>query len=191
MLKIKGATVYGAALIISCLLMYGLFFQPKEWLNINDQDKFSGKSWEKQLTISIFDYLPIYAKFPPTNPAPKYPETLEGLADFKSNERGSDYKKWVVDVTDEAILRTPVFDFPGMKVFIDGLEASHSSNDCRNQEFCLGLVTFPIDPGRHEILVKLTNTPVRSIGNVLTLISLFLVIVLLAPRHKYFKKWLS
>jgi hypothetical protein len=184
-------TLYGLILIGACLVLYLPFFTPKEWFDITDKEKFSGISWEKQLTISIFDYLPIYAKFPPTSPAPKNPETLEGLADFKSYERGSDYKKWVVDVSQPALLRAPVFDFPGMRVFIDGNPVSHINNDCRNQEFCLGLVTFPIDAGRHEILVKLTNTPVRSIGNVLSLISGVVVIILLAPRNKYFKKWVD
>ncbi len=186
-----GGLTYGTILVVACLILYLPFFTPREWYNITDKDKFSGISWEKQLTISIFDYLPIYAKFPPTSAAPRDPETLEGLADFKSRRKGSDFKHWIVDVTEPALLRAPVFDFPGMRVFVDGQPVNHVNNDCRNEDFCLGLVTFPVGTGHHEILVKLTNTPVRSIANFITLISALIILILLAPRHKYFKKWLA
>lgn len=189
--KRPAGLTYGAILVVACLILYLPFFAPREWYSITDKDKFSGISWEKQLTISIFDYLPIYAKFPPTSAAPRDPETLEGLADFKSAQKGSDFKKWVVDVTQPALLRAPVFDFPGMRVFIDGQPVEHINNDCRNEDFCLGLVTFPVGLGHHEILIKLTNTPIRSIANLITIISTLVVLILVAPRHKYFKKWLA
>lgn len=190
-LKMSGVKIYGTVLTIACLILYLPFFTPREWYNITDKEKFSGISWQKQLTISIFDYLPIYAKFPPTSEAPDNPETLEGLADFKSSEKGSNYKKWVVDVTKPSLLRAPIFDFPGMTVYLDGRVVSHTNNDCRNQEFCLGLVTFPVPPGKHEILVRLKNTPVRTIGNLLTVISLITILIWLFPKPKYLKKWVE
>ena len=176
---------------MACLIMYLPFFKPNKWYDITDQDKFSGTSWQKQLTISIFDYLPIYAKLPPTSEAPKNPETLEGLADFKSVKKGSDFKAWEVDVSKVAIMRAPIFDFPGMKVWVDGQLVDHWHDDCRNEEFCLGLVTFKIGEGNHNVLIKLTNTPVRTIGNLITLLSLIILLILLFPRNKYFKKWLA
>lgn len=190
-LKFNASRTYGVVLIIACLILYLPFFAPREWYDISDKDKFSGISWQKQLTISIFDYLPIYAKFPPISEAPENPETLEGLADFKSSTRGSNFKKWNVNVSKPSILRAPIFDFPGMKVFVDGALVDHWNDDCRNQEFCLGLVTFSINPGDHEILIKLTNTPVRAIANLISLISIAVVVILLFPKFKYFKKWLD
>lgn len=190
-LKIEGSKLYGAVLITACIILYLPFFKPSDWYNITDSDKFSGISWQKQLTISIFDYLPIYAKFPPTREAPENPETLEGLADFKSSARGSNYKKWTVNVSKPSTLRAPIFDFPGIGVFIDGEKQNHWNNDCRNQEFCLGLVTFNASPGDHEILVKLTNTPIRAVGNLITIISFAIILILFFPKFKYFKKWLD
>lgn len=190
-LKLNGALVYGIIFLLACVLMYGSFFKPNKWYDITDTDKFSGTSWEKQLTISIFDYLPIYATLPPTAAAPMNPETLEGLADFKGAKKGSDYKEWEVDIIEPSLLRAPIFDFPGMKVFIDGQLVDHWNDDCRNQEYCHGLVTFNIPPGRHNILITLTNTPVRTIGNAITIISFLVIIILLFPKNKYFKKWLD
>lgn len=189
--KTNAAIVYGLVLLLACVVLYLPFFHPNKWYDITDADKFSGSSWEKQLTISIFDYLPIYAKFPPTSAAPMNPETLEGLADFKNAIRRSDYKSWSVNVSKDSLLRAPIFDFPGMRVFVDGQPVSHWNNDCRNQEFCLGLVTFKVPEGEHKILIKLTNTSVRVIGNILSFISIIVLIILLFPRKKYFKKWLA
>lgn len=190
-LKIQDAKIYGVALVIACLISYFPFFKPDKWLDITDAQKFSGQSWEKQLTISIFDYLPIYAKLPPTSAAPMNPETMEGLSDFKGAGKGSNYKQWEVEVLKSGILRAPMFDFPGMKVFIDGQKVDHWNDDCRNQEFCLGLVTFKIPEGRHNILVKLTNTPVRMVGDSISLLSLLIFLILIFPQNRYFKKWLD
>ena len=193
--KLKVWIVYGLILITACLAFYLPFFKPNKWYDITDNEKFSGELWEKQLTISIFDYLPIYAKFPPTSPAPENPETLEGLADFRGAEKGSDYKSWNVDVHEPSLIRAPIFDFPGMEVHVDGIKVNHWNDDCRGEEFCHGLVTFNIDPGYHNILIKLSNTPVRSVGNIVTIISFILLIILLLPKNffksRYFKKWIE
>jgi len=189
--KINWAVFYGITLVAACLIMFLPFFKPNKWYDITDKEKFSGQSWEKQLTISIFDYLPIYAKFPPTSAAPMNPETLEGLADFKNSVRGSNFKSWEADILEPSLLRAPIFDFPGMVVYVNGNIIDHWNDDCRNEEFCLGLVTFKVQPGHHNILIKLTNTPVRTIGNALTLLSIIILIILLTPNFKYFKKWLD
>ncbi len=162
----------GGSLIAAVIILHGSFFMPKAWLNITDQDKFSGKSWEKQLTISIFDYLPIYAKLPPVTKAPPQGEVLEGEAKFIQYNKYSDYQTGSVTVTKPSIIRLPLFDFPGMKVLVNGQKVEHNHDDCRNEEFCLGLITFKLDPGNYDIKAKLTNTPIRTIGNLLTLFSL-------------------
>lgn len=151
------------------------YFVPKDWLNITDQEKFTGTNWEKQLTISIFDYLPIYATLPPWQKAPELPEVLNGKADFLSYQKGSDYQYGEVVVNEYSTLRLPLFDFPGMLVKVDGKPTAHINNDCDGQRYCLGLVTFDVSPGTHRIEARLTDTPVRRVGNIITLMSLVIV----------------
>ncbi len=193
--KIKAVIVYPLILIFACFIFYLPFFKPNKWYEISDSEKFSGESWDKQLTISIFDYLPIYAEFPPTAPAPSNPETLEGSVEFRGAQKGSDYKQWNVDVFEASLLRAPIFDFPGMETYIDGKKVSHWNDDCRGEEFCHGLVTFKIDPGYHTVLIKLKDTPIRSAGNYLTIFSLIILVVILLPdkfyKSRYFKKWVE
>lgn len=172
----------GGVLIASTVFLNVSFFQPKSWINISDKEKFSGKSWDKQLTISIFDYLPIYAKFPPVTIAPQKPEVVDGEAVITSYKKGSDYQIGEIDVKKEATIRLPLFDFPGMEVrslIKGGLsygKIEHRHDDCRGQEFCLGLISFALAPGNYKIEAKLTNTPVRTLGNIVSLVSVVLLI---------------
>jgi hypothetical protein len=174
----------GLAIVVVAFILNVGYFVPKSWENITDVDKFSGNSWQKELTISIFDYLPIYAKLPPITPAPPQPEVLEGTASFSNYTKGSDFQKGVINVTKDALIRLPLFDFPGMVTKIDGKEAAHWNNDCRKEPFCLGLITFRVPAGRHTIEVKLTNTPIRTAGNCLSLLSFVIIGGLLIVRKK-------
>lgn len=171
----KWGRALGVATIAGVLLLHGNFFQPRDWFNITDQDKFTGPSWERQLTISIFDYLPVYAKLPPNKKAPELPEVLDGEVQFIDYQKGSNYQKGQVEVTKKATIRLPLFDFPGMEVRVDQEKVPFRHNDCRNQEYCLGLLTFDIERGRHTIEAKLTDTPVRRVSNIITVISVLIV----------------
>lgn len=181
----KWKFVIGVTLVILVLLSHGSFFHPKDWINITDTQKFTGLLWQKQLTISIFDYLPIYAKLPPNSVAPDLPEVLSGIVNFDSFVKGSDYQIAKVDVLDPASVRVPLYDFPGMAVKIDGQKVVHTRN-CDNQEPCLGLVTFDVPTGSHEIKVQLANTFVRSVGNLISLLS-FMIVLILILKVRYEK----
>jgi hypothetical protein len=58
------------------------------------------------------------------------------------------------------------------------------NNDCRGEKYCLGLITFNLENGHHAIDVRLTDTPVRKIGNILTLLSLGAVLIVLVRNKK-------
>jgi hypothetical protein len=180
----KFKVLVGILVVVLAFVLNVGYFVPKSWENITDLDKFSGSSWQKQLTISIFDYLPIYAKFPPVTIAPPQPEVLEGNATFSNYSKGSDFQKGEINVKNSALIRLPLFDFPGMVTKVDGKIVSHVNNDCRGEDFCLGLITFKVPTGIHSIDVELTNTPVRTIGNWLSLVSTLGVIGLLFWKKK-------
>ena len=168
----KYGYLLGMVSVLFAFLLYGNFFMPKDWLKITDNDKFSGGSWEKQLTISIFDYLPIYAKLPPPSKAPDVPEVLEGEATFSNYRKGSNFQTANVEAKKESLLRAPIFDFPGMTVKVDGKMVPHVNDDCRNEKYCLGLVTFKVPEGSHSLEIRLFNTPARKAGDIISLLSL-------------------
>ncbi|MCL5785030.1 MAG: hypothetical protein M1142_06800 [Patescibacteria group bacterium] len=188
--KLKGrkfSTALGIILIIGVFVLYGSFFRPLKWFNFSDQQQFSGDFWEKQLTSSIFDYLPVYAKLPPNNKAPAYPEVLKGKVDFQNYKKGSDFQIGGVHVTQDALIRLPLFDFPGMTVTIDGKVVDHNHNNCSEEEYCLGLISFNVPTGNHIIKASLENTPIRTVGNILTIVS-FLVLTGLIFKAKIYER---
>jgi hypothetical protein len=178
--KLKAEYILGVIGIIGVLALHITFFQGHDWKNITDVEKFSGISWKKQLTISIFDYLPIYAKLPPIQAAPVKPEILEGQADIPLWDKGSDWQHGQVNVSNEAIVRLPLFDFPGMNVTVKlgqtkFVSIDHWNDDCRGQEFCLGLITFKLPPGNYEVNVHLDNTLIRTVGNISTFLAIICI----------------
>lgn len=179
---------YGMALMLiavaGILLLHANFYKPKEWFGISDKDKFSGPFWEKELTISIFDYLPIYAKLPPNKIAPPMPEILEGNANFLSYKKGSNFQQGQVQALEKSVIRLPLFDFPGMVVKVDNNVIQHYNNDCRGQEYCFGLITFKIDEGNHLIKAQLKDTPIRIIGNTASFVSLIILIILAVKYYR-------
>lgn len=186
-ISIRFTKIFVILILLGIFILHIQFFQAKEWFGISDKDKFSGPFWEKQLTISIFDYLPIYAKLPPNKKAPNKPEVLEGQVQFINYQKGSDYQVGETESAENSVVRLPLFDFPGMKVTVDGKVIEHKNNDCRGQEYCLGLITFNLPAGRHKILAQLTDTPIRSIGNMITLASFILLLVLVYLSYGYKK----
>lgn len=175
--------VIGVIIIILAIIFNVNFFVPKEWLNITDSDKFSGVSWQKQMTISIFDYLPIYAELPPINEAPKIPEILDGKAVIVDYKKGSDFQIGKIVVLEDAVIRLPLFDFPGMKVFVNNQKISHYHDDCRGHDFCYGLITFKLTKGEYQIEAMLTDTIIRRVGNYLSLISFGIIIWLILKKR--------
>lgn len=174
----------GIIVMVIAVALTGSYFTPKSWLDISDTDHFSGVSWQKKLTISIFDYLPIYAKLPPITEAPDVPEVLDGMAVFMDYKKGSDYQVGDIIAHEDSTIRLPLFDFPGMKVFANGEVIDHYNNDCRGQEFCLGLITFKLPAGTYHLETRLTDTPIRVVGNYLSLFGVVTVCYLLIKKDE-------
>ena len=134
--------------------------------------RFRTENQIKFITSGIFDYLPIYGVLPPWSKAPDLPEVLEGNLNFVEYKKGSNFQTGIVEASKDSLIRIPLFDFPGMEVKVDGKKVTHINNDCRDERYCRGLITFKVLSGRHEIDTRLKNTPIRTIGNALTLFSL-------------------
>ena len=180
----KARYFIGIAAIAAVLVLHGNFFKPQIWLNITDSAKLSGPMWDKELTASIFDYLPIYAKLPPPSKAPDLPEVLTGKAIFTNYFKGSDYQKGNLNVLTNARIRLPLFDFPGMTVYLNNSVVAHNHDNCSNEPFCMGLISFDAPKGDYKFSVKLQDTPIRTVGNIVSLLSLFGILIWFFKKDK-------
>lgn len=178
----KKVWVLVVTIFLFCIFFYSSYFRPSKWLDITDADKFSGQSWMLQQTISIFDYLPIYAKAPPGSASPEKPVFLKGTGIVTGGAIGTNHQNWDINVmTKDATVELPTYYFPVWKVFVDGKETQiNYKND-------LGLITFETSSGQHKIDAKLTDTPVRTLGNIATIIGLLMIPVYLFVYKKYEK----
>jgi len=177
--KPNSKMLLASVMVLSVFFVNVFYFYPQVWLDITDADKFSGESWEKQLTVSIFDYLPIFAEVPPAEKAPEMPFFVSGEGEILEFDKGSNWQSGMVAVfSEEANLRLPLYYFPGFTLKVDGERQSIDYNNS------LGLITLSLDEGRHEFNVQLKNTVVRSLGDTLTLVS-FLMLLLWLVKTKH------
>jgi len=148
----------------------------------DNQKLFSAKGWNKLQTDAIFDYLPIYAKAPPGSPAPEKPEIKSGTAAITEIRKGTDWSLFSVEVSKEAKIQIPLYDFPDWKVWVDKKITAQTHDNF------LGLINVVIPPGIHEVNLKLTNTLPRVLGNLISLISwiilVFSAVLLLKKKEK-------
>ncbi len=155
------------------VFLYSSYFQPKDMFIISDNEKFSGELWEKQRTISIFDYLPKSAQFPPGEAASDKPILIDGDIDILSYFKGSNWYRWKISVSRESVMKLPIIYFPNWSVWIDGSVSSFSYDNP------LGLITIRVPPGKHEIYAKLLDTNIRKVSNYMSFLGLILISYLL------------
>jgi hypothetical protein len=160
------------------LIFHGSFFHPDKWLNITDTDKLSGKNWDLATTISINDYLPIYTNLSPAKKALDKPEVISGKVDFINIEKGTNWQKWKLFASDNSVVQAQLFYFPNWKVYIDGKNTPIDYKDYN------GLITFSIQMGMHTVDLRLTDTPIRTTGNAITLLG-FPVFLFIFRKYKY------
>jgi len=169
-----------ASVMIFFLIFFNVsFFRPRDWYDLSIYEKFSGQSWDSQLTRSIFDYLPIFAKFPPGTPAPQYPyaanRTPVGILDYVHRSNSISFNS---NTQKNITLVLPQFFFPGWRVTIDNRTVPiNYKND-------LGLISFDLPPGTHLVRAHLGLTPVRLVGDLMTLIA-FPAAFYILTRKKY------
>lgn len=170
-------------LIMACLSIITValnftYFTPSKRIIITDKEKlFSAKGWNKLQTDAIFDYLPKYAKAPPAGPAPLKPEVKEGIADISEISKGTNWYNFEVNVKKESTLQVPLYDFPVWKASVDKKETKITHDNF------LGLITIKVPEGEHKVNLKLVNTPIRTLGNLISGFSwLFLLFFLIRRR---------
>jgi len=156
-----------AGLMLAVVSLNFNYFKPEKILRITDEEKlFSENGWNKLQTDAIFDYLPIYAKQPPAEPAPESPEILEGKVGITYFKKGTNWAQFDAKVLNgPAKIRLPLYDFPGWKVWVDKNPVKIDHNNF------LGLISFDIPVGNHQIFARLTNSPWRTFSNLVSLIS--------------------
>ena len=125
------------------------------------------------------DYLPIWVQ----STSEKVFNTLVSekgdiqVVDFKKKTAYSSAQLKVL--SDESIIVAPITYFPGWKVL------ANENNINLEKPSDQGLIRFRLPRGNYQIKFEFTDTPVRIVGNLISLASLFFMLITL---FKYKRK---
>ncbi len=167
-------------IIIATIFLNWSFFKPREFYPwINDTNKLEDPLWEIQQKAGILDYLPRTAT-EPLGRAPDNIEILSGQANRLEYETRSDKFLFKVDVIEKAYIQVPVFDFPNWTVYVNGKLIDHDNRSG------LGRIGFELPAGSYQVTGKLQNTLIRTLSNIVSLLSLIALLTILI-RKRIFK----
>ena len=166
-------------LLLLLLLLNANYFRPRQWYpDMTDAQKFSGRSWYLLITSGIFDYLPKWAPFPPADP-PGGDLSITG-GTYKTLVKKSNLQKYLVEVSDiQSTVEIQTYYFPGWKYWLDGQEVQTYKLDP-----LLGRPQISVSSGSHELVARLTNTPIRTVGNTLSLLAWVALVGIMIPWRK-------
>ncbi len=175
-----------AAILISVLIFQnGKLFEPQKlFLTASDQTLTSDQKIKWDVSSTSFEYMPKGVATKITDLGVVWVDIDKSeLAKTKYKVRGdwktktssfhSDRFTLVGESQKDAMIEFQITNFPGWAVWIDQKQVPISDKNKYK------LITVNIPPGNHEITGKFENTPVRSFGNALTLISLICLIGLI------------
>lgn len=119
-------------------------------------------------------------------------EIIDGNAEINKIKRTSTYHEYSINVDEKTRIRENTLYFPGWKVFDNKKEiANVEFQDPKNR----GIITFNLDEGEHNIVIKFEETKLRSFANYITYLSIIFIIIipialfLLSKSRKFKYKW--
>lgn len=157
-------------LTVGVMLFNWNYFLPENGRmgNLTDEEKFSDAAWDLQQTAGIYDYLPVYAETAPKEPRMQLAEILEGEALVSEEKEGTDWAEFKIKVeSEEATIRLGIFKFPGWRIFVDDMEVENFVPDDEKW----GRMWVKVGQGEHRVTANFSNTPVRSLANLISLVS--------------------
>jgi len=172
-------------LLFSGLILFTIvwnlpFFRVERHTRLTIEEKLSGFLWEMQVTGGIFDYLPRSAPKPPGDPAftiPQYTEGTGGIMDYKS---GSNWMSFTANVsTSSAKVMLPLYTYPGLVTKVDNRVVETEI------DWELGRVIVYVPEGLHTVSAKIGYTTKRFLSELITLISVVVLIKLIIDARKH------
>jgi len=161
-----------AVIIISITTIFLNFSYFKEdiwYSNLTDNQELSADRILAQSGAGLKDYWPKYGQNFPTAFAPNEPTASKNIV-INYYVKKSNKVILTVFANSDSKITLPLVYFPNWQLYIDNQKSNFEINED------LGLIEFNIPSGNHSIVLKLNNTPIRTIANSISLISFILII---------------
>jgi len=168
-------------LLVAGVLIYSFnYFLPEHGHlgPLTDEEKFSNAAWELQQTAGIYDYLPNTAKTAPKAPMTELAEIIDGEGEVSSEELGTNWAKFSIDLPEDSKVRVGILQFPNWTAYVDGNEIDTYVDDKEQW----GRIYIDVPKGSHDVELKLYNTPVRTLGNWISVLSWGVLLFVVLPK---------
>ncbi|MFH0864202.1 MAG: glycosyltransferase family 39 protein [Candidatus Gottesmanbacteria bacterium] len=172
--------------IVTVIILNKDYFQPARYLEVSDRNYTSKEDLQWRVSKMSFEYVPkgvrtVYSDIGTTQIDITKAELPE--KSFKSSAVATiieivnkpHFKKYQVSGSG-TILTINTYNFPGWEVTLDDQKVDINDNNK------FKLITIKVPKGEHMVIAQFNNTPIRTIGNSITLSSIILLILLIIWR---------
>ncbi|MDD2224590.1 MAG: 6-pyruvoyl-tetrahydropterin synthase-related protein [Candidatus Shapirobacteria bacterium] len=156
--------------ITTILLNFSYFKEDIWYSNLTDNQELSSDRILAQSAAGLKDYWPKYSQNFPTAFAPNQPIVSQGVV-INYYVKKSNRVILTAIANSNAQITLPLVYFPNWQLYIDRQKSDFQIDQD------LGLIKFNLTSGNHSIVLKLKNTPIRNIANLISLISFISIIV--------------
>lgn len=176
--NVKTQITLGILLTITVITLNLNYFKEDIWYpNLKDQDKLTSSETIRQSGAGLMDYWPTTgSKFPNeySNGQPLANTNIE-IENF--NKKSNSVQATLI-ASEKSNITLPVVYFPNWQLFIDGQKSEYTTTPD------LGLINFDLNPGKHDVKLIFTNTPIRTISNIISIFCLVLAIILFRTKKR-------
>ncbi len=99
-------------------------------------------------------------------------EVIQGKADVKEGKRTTTIHQYKISNAANAGIRENTLYFPGWQVLVDGKPVDIQYQDANNR----GVITFFVGNGNHDVQIKFTETRLRLIADIISIVGLIALI---------------
>lgn len=172
----KAQKVLSAIFIIALVALNFRYFKFEKTITTATDDTYlSGQGFISQEKSAFYDYRPLSVNGTLDGVAPANPVVLSGLAEVKNFQKRSSYFSADVEVGNgKATVRFPISNFPNWKVYLNSAIAATPFETGKDY----GEITLTFDKGITLVQGYFENTPIRTISNIISFISLLIVLVI-------------
>ncbi len=179
-----------AAILVALLLVGNLkLFKPQDYrLSLTDSEATSKNIIYWDVSSSSFEYIPkgiqvqtdeFGKRIPPIDKSQIPTSKIENNPDLQISSLVIKPTKieFIANVLKPTNILFNMFNFPGWQAYIDGEKTQISDNNR------LRLITISAPQGTHQILIKFVNTPITSLANALSILTLLTTALLLLKQR--------
>lgn len=152
-------------LIILVLVLNQKYFHPLISGPLTDEQKFSGMAWVYQITSSMYDYLPKTAKSAPSEPAKSFIDNVAPEQEYSlfGEKKGTDWLFFNLKLQKDSQITISQLAFPNFSITDNNSPINYTIDSE------LGRMVITLPAGNHQIYIKLRNTLIRTISNLISL----------------------